>query len=298
MDDRTTFDGLKSQVLEYVVDECHGRDVYLMGESFGGILATEVSLALLSSKEYSIQLRGLILVNPATSYLRSTLYKLGPPVANNDSLPFPLSFLQYIYSLTTQLVPLFLDEGRSFQQLITILSSKGLPAVVNNSQREAYMGRIAFDLANRLKFMPQETLKWRLEEWLATGNELFEDRLKKGELKELYQLKTLIVVGEKDLTLPSVEEAERLSTKVFNDVRVKVVKDAGHASTNGGSLNLIQVIRDFYPRLQTDASSSDGGDTNGANEDLFGLVPRYDNASIGLSPLLYWSEKNYRKRKQ
>ena len=29
--------------------------------------------------------------------------------------------------------------------------------------------RVAFDLANRLKFMPKSTLKWRLEEWLNHG---------------------------------------------------------------------------------------------------------------------------------
>ena len=155
MDDRSTFEELKEAVVEYLMRECRGGSndgpgvLYLMGESFGGILATEVALEL-NRQAYDdfIELRGLILVNPATSYLRSRLYEIGPPIANASD------FL-YVFSLAIRIVPLFLDKGRAMKQLIAILTSKGLPAVVNNPQREAYMGRVAFDLPNRLKFMPK-----------------------------------------------------------------------------------------------------------------------------------------------
>jgi hypothetical protein len=33
-------------------------------------------------------------------------------------------------------------------------------------------------------------------------------------------------------------------------------------------------------------------------DEYFGMEPRYDNATIGLSPLLYWSPKYYRKHRR
>ena len=319
MEDRSSFEELKDAVIQYLFNEVGdntNQAIYLMGESFGGILATEVALEL-SSKDYDIELRGLILVNPATCYLRSALYELGPPVADAEPIFPALADIQYVVSLVTKLGPLFGDEGRFINQLLTILSSKGLPAVVNNAQREAYMGRVAFDLLNRLKFMPKDTLKWRLEEWLLWGSGLFEDRLEMLQtardvddntpggmdtyamLKLSQELRTLIIAGEFDLTLPSLEEADRLSSELFRQSHVHVVPGAGHASTCGGSLNLIQLLRDVFPELK---DGKDGGsmavaenESGGLEKLLHGLEPRYDGASIGLNPLLYWSKAYYRK---
>ncbi|KAL7550802.1 hypothetical protein ACHAWF_014766 [Thalassiosira exigua] len=318
MEDRSTFEELKDAVVDFLLRECQGGGgegglgvVYLMGESFGGILATEVAFEL-NRPTYDgyVELRGLILVNPATSYLRSSLYELGPPIANAQPLIPALAGVQYVFSLVTSLVPLFLDRGRAMQQLITILSSKGLPSVVNNPQREAYMGRVAFDLPNRLKFMPKDTLEWRLEEWLEWGNGVFEDRLGMLQstrdsdddepadidnyalLKVSQELRTMIIVGEFDLTLPSLDEANRLSSEVFRNAFVHVVPEAGHASTCGGSLNLIKLIREVFPETRL---SVNGLQDNASREELHGLEARYDGALIGLNPLLYWSKDYYQR---
>ncbi len=208
------------------------------------------------------------------------------------------------------------------RQLLVMLTSRGLPSVVNNPQREAYMGRVAFDLQNRLQFMPRDTLKWRLEEWLEWGCGVFEDRLDMlhsardmandaaGDvdsyslLKLSQELRTLIVVGEFDGTLPSVDEATRLSTDVFRNARVHVVPGAGHASTCGGSLNLMTLLREVFPEINAIGEGGGGGgrgrmdtdfDGKTENEELHGLEPRYDGASIGLNPLLYWSKVYYRE---
>lgn len=316
MDDRSTFEELKGRVVEYLRRECRGEGgpgaAYLVGESFGGILATEVALELnRPAHGDDVELRGLVLINPATSYLRSRLYERGPPVANSQ-----WGDAQYVVSLLTRLVPLFLDEGRAMRQLITILSSKGLPEVVNDPQREAYMGRVAFDLPNRLEFMPKDTLKWRLEEWLEWGCGVFEDRLEMLEsardmgsaaagdadtyalLKASQELRALIVVGELDLTLPSLEESRRLASEVFRNARVHVVPRAGHASTCGGSLNLMGLLREAFPEVSVHGQNDDGSRATAVlegTEELHGLVPRYDGAWIGLNPLLYWSNDYYRK---
>ena len=323
MEDRSSFEELKEAVIQYLLRECRGEEgraenegscrVYLMGESFGGVLATEIALEL-NRPAYTdyLDLRGLVLVNPATSYLRSPLYELGPPVADARPLFPALNDIQYVVALLTKLVPLFLDEGRAMQQLVAILSSKGLPSVINDPQREAYMGRVAFDLPNRLKFMPKDTLKWRLEEWLEWGCGVFEDRLEmlqsardstddaSGDvetyalLKVSQELRTMIVVGELDLTLPSVEEADRLSSEVFRNAYVHVVSGAGHASTCGGSLNLMELFREVFPETNL-YGSNENGHKGKPSDELHGLEPRYDRAWVGLSPLLYWSKDYYLK---
>jgi hypothetical protein len=227
------------------------------------------------------------------------------------------------------------------------------------------MGRVAFTLFDRIAFMPIETLRWRLDEWLEWGASIFEDRLDMltsvrlsttttttaastttttttttatndnnnidttaapskftndrtvvdnySLLKISQELRTLIIVGEFDNTLPSVEEATRLSNELFRSSAIHVVPNAGHASTCGGSLNLMKVLRGAFPELNTDnnynvdderrrrrrrqqSSSSRIGDENDTpTKELYGLVPRYDNAWIGLNPLLYWSKEYYRK---
>lgn len=64
------------------------------------------------------------------------------------------------------------------------------------------MGRQAFSLPQKLKFMPRETLQWRLEEWLTVGCDSIQR--KEGVLRKvLKQVPVLIVAGEVDNTLPS-----------------------------------------------------------------------------------------------
>ena len=392
---RSTFDELIYYIVNYLLTECkqqsnnndddddnysddidnnnksrhRRREVYLMGESFGGLLAIEVALELQrpSYVNYGIELRGLILVNPATSYLRSKLYRIAPTIIaklnnNNNSNRSFIDDLRYNIALFTRLIPLFVDKGQSLRQLYTILSSHGLPSVINTPAREAYMGRVAFTLFDRISFMPIETLRWRLDEWLEWGASIFEDRLDMltsvrlssttttttttasttttttatndnnnnhttaapsimtndrividnySLLKISQELRTLIIVGEYDNTLPSVEEATRLSNELFRNSVIHVVPNAGHASTCGGSLNLMKVLREVFPELNTDntdnvddetrrrrrqqSSSSRIGDENTPTKELYGLVSRYDNAWIGLNPLLYWSKEYYRK---
>ena len=353
-----------------------------MGESFGGLLAIEVALELQrpSYMNYGIELCGLILVNPATSYLRSNLYKLAPIIVqqnnknksnknktNQESILHPvveiIDNLRYTIAIVTKLIPLFTDNGQSLRQLVTILSSHGLPSVINTPCREAYMGRVAFTLFDRISFMSKETLHWRLEEWLEWGASIFEDRLDMltsvrlsttsssstqtngtndnnretnynnndtsiytttmtndrsvidnySLLKISQELRTLIIVGEYDNTLPSIEESHRLSNELFRNSVIHVVPNAGHASTCGGSLDLITLLRSVFTELNTNndknvddetrrkrrrqqsSSSRIGNENDTPTKELYGLVPRYDNANIGLNPLLYWTKEYYQK---
>jgi hypothetical protein len=285
MDDRSTFEELRDNVLEFLGNVDDERPVYIAGESFGGILASEVTMILLSSENNNDSLKGLILINPATNYDRSVLQERGQPVAKLPSLLYPFWLMN--------LLPLFTDEF-SFSQLLLILSAKALPSVIDTPAREAYMGRVAFSLPTKLEYMPQETFEWRLNEWLATGCEQMKTTL--AELSEVSPLRTLIVAAEKDFTLPSLEEAERLSNLLPNS-NVHVVKGAGHASTCGSRVDMAAVIRSQFPELQgaaNDKRTTMKKEATDGEGPYFGMTERYDGADVGLNPIQYWSGENYR----
>ena len=349
VNDRSTLDELQADVLQYLENECTNdttlssstkkafatsknltlrsmrtdnrkksestrknrqrrRPVFLVGESFGGILASMVAIKLLQEASCTYCLKGLTLINAATCYDRSKLAIEGPKVSQLHDFTYP-------FGLISKLLPLFIDKY-SMAQLLLILQAKGLPSVIDNSCREAYMGRVAFSLPFLLKFMPKETLQWRLSSWLDAGCELLATTDK--PLENLQNLRTLIIAGENDATLPSIAEAERLASILKNSV-VHVVKGSGHASTCGSRVDLAALFRlrfeelrpnkdnkrnnpfNFWqqPRNQTELESL--GRTSMKQEAAmgegvyFGMQPRYDNASIGLNPLRYWSAEYYRK---
>jgi pimeloyl-ACP methyl ester carboxylesterase len=334
-------DGRSASSKKRLSSSSYCRPIYLAGESFGGILASDVAMTILaderndrfnkrktktggaknrsttSAEDVPVNLQGLVLINPATCYDRSQLAVKGPNVAKMPS------FL-YLLGLTSQLLPLFTDEY-SVQQLGLILQANALPSIIDNPQREAYMGRVALSLPSKLEFMPPETLSWRLEEWLQTGTAVARDSI---SFQSFPNFRTLIVVGERDKTLPSIAEAERLANKVMipSQTQIHVVEGAGHASTCGSRLDLTAVMRKRFPELQTtrkkkiqkskqikDLQNNDDAvdgktfyhERNDKRTSMkpeaqerygayFGMTDRYDKADIGLNPLQYWSKTNYR----
>ena len=287
------------------------RPFYIAGESFGGILACDVALELLQDKSLSFE--GLTLINPATCYYRSRLAIDGPVVA--DSHPW------FYYFNLVRLLPLFTDEY-SFDQLLMILRGEALPSVIDDALRESYLGRVAFSLPFVIPVMKQGTLRWRLSEWLEKGSA----RMDEGKLAELADdksLRILLVVGENDGTLPSIDEAERLAG-IFGpkQLDVHVVEGAGHASTCGSRVDLAALFRQTFPALLQQSRQKQNEERTGLRwgrwrrnaagaEEIkeprtkmkpiaakgegkyLGMEPRYDNATIGLSPLKYWDSKYY-----
>jgi pimeloyl-ACP methyl ester carboxylesterase len=294
MEDRSSVTKLCNYVVDFVTEKLkeggEGRSLYIMGESFGGILALEVALAIKNRNKSEdenidkIDFDGLVLINPATCYNQSKLAKSGPPIANGFPLLYPINLMS--------MVPLFTDDY-ALPQLIKILQADGLPSVIDTPEREAYMGRVAFSLPTKLKFMPQQTLKWRLEEWLTSGCNSIQS--KEEIIRDtLGQLPVLIVAGEKDETLPSVKESQRLQNLLEN-AEVHVVNGAGHACTSGSRVDLTALMRkQFIPSSLGRKSMKD--QACNASDEYFGLEPRYDGANIGLSPLKYWSEAYYQRK--
>jgi pimeloyl-ACP methyl ester carboxylesterase len=276
------------------------RPIYIAGESFGGLLASDVALDLIQDKKRfpNLNLQGLILINPATCFDRSQLASKGPAVSTLPKFLYPFGLLR--------LLPLFTDEY-SFKQLLLLLQAKGLPSVIDTPAREAYMGRVAFSLPRKLEYMPQGTLQWRLTEWLEVGCAKMESKLQ--DFSEFPSFRTLVIAGEKDMTLPSIAEAERLANLLPN-CQVHVVEGAGHASTCGSRMDMAAVLRSRFTELQKQKSK----DKSNKREEkkrttmkpvaaegkgaYLGIEPRYDGATIGLNPILYWSKDYYRSVKQ
>lgn len=120
--DRSEFDELVPTVTDYLRAEAKSRPIFLVGESFGGILATAAATR-------GARVDGLVLVNPATCYPRSALAARGPGVAALPSWLYPFGLLS--------LLPLFVDK-HSARSLLEIVLSRRLPAVIDEPRKEAY----------------------------------------------------------------------------------------------------------------------------------------------------------------
>jgi hypothetical protein len=284
------------------------RPIYIAGESFGGILALIVSTLLVQEESNNFCLKGLALINSATCYERSKLAIEGPKVAQFNDWMYP-------FGLASRILPLFSDKY-SMEQMFLILSAKALPSIIDNSCREAFMGRVAFSLPRVLMFMPKETLRWRLSSWLEAGCEWLASADK--PMEKLQNLRTLIVAAENDAALPSIAEAERLTSLLKNSA-AHVVEGAGHASTCGSRVDLAALFRFNFEELRPTTSkqrsnafvfwqqprnvSADESVGRLAMKETaamgkgayFGMQPRYDNAKIGLNPFRYWSPEYYKK---
>ena len=85
------------------------------------------------------EVRGLVLVNPATSYERSNLARFGPICA---ALQGPLLYPLYILSLVG-FAALVLTPTYQAPAFISMLAATKIPTLLNNPYREAWLGRVA-----------------------------------------------------------------------------------------------------------------------------------------------------------
>lgn len=228
VDDRTPLDGLVGILREYLEDEvAHSkpdRPVYVMGESFGGMLAL-----LLAESCGHLCLNRVVLVNPATSFGNSIWASMGdvlprlPPPAY-EVLPFAISPLLGN--------PLNLARRR-------VDETEPLPS------QAAQLVTSLFDLMpvldNLKEILPPRTLEFKLK-LLEEGAGRVDNALLSG-----LQQRVLVIVGDADLLIPSKEESERLRRNL-RTCAVKVVEGAGHALLQEAGVNVNHIIDEmgFY----------------------------------------------------
>ncbi|GIL46719.1 hypothetical protein Vafri_3635 [Volvox africanus] len=223
-EDRTPFHELVESLAQQLEDEVApldpSRPVYLLGESFGGLMALELAQRVSCVDR-------LILVNPATSFDRSPWPSMGPllpalppelyrllPVALSPILSNPLSMAAWNTSKTDPLPQQAVDLLSGLLDLLPELSVSG--------------------------WCSSGTLSWRLQ-LLRQGAEAVNASL--GKVRQ----RTLLLVGELDFVIPSAAEAPRLEAAMPR-CRARVVRGGSHALLQEASVDLVQLLQDedFY----------------------------------------------------
>jgi len=198
--DRTSFRELVRLTAEHLRAEAAGRDplapVYLMGESFGGLLAAAVAA------ECPDVVGRVVLVNPATSFERTPWASLGPVLS---ALPPPL-----YGALPFALAPV-LGNSLSMAAARTSLRSVGLAGALSGalgdparaagqlSELAAALAEMIPSLSGLNELLQPATLAYRIK-LLEQGSAYVRGRLSR------VQQRTLVVCGGDDALLPSAAE--------------------------------------------------------------------------------------------
>lgn len=225
--DRTSYEGLLQILTNFIqsLELPPSLPVYVMGESFGGLLA----LSLASRCPGKVD--RVVLVNPATSFSKSLWPQISPVLLNTPREAYgalPL-LLAPVLGNPINLLQASLDdipEGTSVMDQVT--------ALVNG----------AFGLLNQLPILadilPRDTLAHKLE-LLKQGCEVVE-----GEVADVKQ-RVFVLVGDQDLLLPSEQEGSRLKSRLAR-AHVRVERGRSHALLQEGGVDLVSIMKEegFY----------------------------------------------------
>jgi pimeloyl-ACP methyl ester carboxylesterase len=226
-DDRTDFAGLVAIVVAFLEAEVplHAptRPVYLLGESFGGVLALAAAAAAPGLVDR------LVLVNPATSFgAGASLWPLLAPLL--PGLP----------DAAYRALPLALAPalGNPFSLLAAAL--EGAPADATAGERAGLLAAGAAQLLRQLPLLadllPPATLEWKLR-LLAEGCAAVAPAL--GRVQQ----RALLLVGDADLLLPSAAEGRRLAAALPR-ARLRVLAGGSHAALQEGGVDLVAIMEE------------------------------------------------------
>ncbi|KAL3153931.1 hypothetical protein ABBQ32_013493 [Trebouxia sp. C0010 RCD-2024] len=225
LSDRTPFTGLVDIINAYLEAEVDvddpDRPVYLLGESFGGVLALAVAAAKTDLVDR------LVLVNPATSYEASIWPRLGPVLAK---LP-DAAYTAIPYALSPVLGnPLALAA-------VNVDRSASLPTQA--AQYAEGLQKLIPQLGYLSKILPPAVLQWKLE-LLKQGNAVVKPLLPN------IQQRVFLLAADNDLLIPSKQEGPRLKN-LLPRCRLKVL-NGSHALLQEADVDLAQLMKDvgFY----------------------------------------------------
>ncbi|KAF6251663.1 alpha/beta-hydrolase [Scenedesmus sp. NREL 46B-D3] len=243
--DRSSFEELADTVAAMIRKELEwsdgGRPVYLMGESFGGILCLALAHKLGDAVDR------VVLVNPASSFTNTPWPALG-------------ALLTQLPADVYKLLPFALAPVMS-NPISMALNDVDSRAPLPQQASDLLYGLI--DLAPQLGalrlVLPPETLAWRLQ-LLQQGSTWITPRLKD------IQQRVLVLAGEQDLLIPSKDEAQRLG-KALPRARTKVLANRSHALLQEAGVDLFQLLEaeGFYiserrmSNGRASTNASDGG---------------------------------------
>ncbi|KAK9678112.1 hypothetical protein RND81_11G188700 [Saponaria officinalis] len=225
--DRTSFAELVKLVGGVVKSEhsrSPSRPIYLVGDSFGACLALAVA-----SHHPDVDLV-LILVNPATSFSRSSL-----------QLPVSLLTSSPIQSLFSTGSPFNLVIGDSIKVFIDAVekllgqSQASRDSIEGLSSLSSYLSVIT-------SLFPRNAFLWKME-MLQNGCAYTNSRL------HAIKAQTLILLSGRDTLLPSLDEGERLR-KVLTKCEIRKFNDNGHSLLLEDGIDLVYILKgaSYYRR--------------------------------------------------
>ena len=157
-DDRSTFLEMATFVMQSMKTLFPGRPVVLVGESFGGLLASYLALRVEQTK-----ISNLVLINPATSFGRTRWETLGPLIANTGRA-FPLVGMATLLSTAV--------DGDQFQRI-----GRKMMSTINSTDSAVKLLNNMFDSAKEITtLLSPKTLNWRLSKWLGEGSFIMEKK--------------------------------------------------------------------------------------------------------------------------
>lgn len=231
--DRSTFAEIKASVKARVREaKARGREVYLMGESFGGIVV--LSLGMDNSEPDAMPDR-IVLVNAASCFDRTPLGRLSEWIIRLPEPFFSLAWLPAVFMLFDNGMFGNIAEGVS-----KTLAGKDIevPRILDAEDRQAFVKRVFPKILEKMR-LRSDDLRWRLKEWLLPGCKEVNPRLKD------VQVPVLAVAGTADLLLPSLEEALKFEREIA-DCTVRLVEGAGHAGVLDHRADLLKMIQSCW----------------------------------------------------
>eukprot|EP01025_Chloroclados_australasicus_P007168 TRINITY_DN12288_c0_g1_i1.p1 TRINITY_DN12288_c0_g1~~TRINITY_DN12288_c0_g1_i1.p1 ORF type:complete len:714 (+),score=35.25 TRINITY_DN12288_c0_g1_i1:137-2278(+) len=226
--DRTSFTDLIAIVKEYLVlaaqQSTTDRPIYLFGDSFGGVLAMAVAV------ECKDIVDRLILVNPASSFPRTPWKQLAPilgAMVTPQTYPFlpyvSIPFFGNMYGLVSHRIQ---DSSDPLQKLLQL--------------REGMLEQLP-ELDALKSLFPLDCIQWKIK----LTDEGCQYMTSQGYRH--IQQRTLILVGDQDLVLPSKEEGDRLKS-VLPRAKVVHFPECAHTLMLEQGTDVVKVIKEngFY----------------------------------------------------
>jgi pimeloyl-ACP methyl ester carboxylesterase/1-acyl-sn-glycerol-3-phosphate acyltransferase len=215
------------------------REVILVGESFGGVLALSAAMALTKRQSSSMTLKGLVLVNPATSFDETNWENLVPLLTSLRHLESgnltPLT-LPTPYSIVGSMALAATVPDRSqFSGIVDFILQS-----VTSSSPESLLSASSDGLSILSEYLSPLLLERRVLNWLPVGTAVVNNAQRLSKLN----VPTLIIGGTDDNMLPTKTEVNRLG-KLLPDCVKMEVSGAGHFVLDT-RVNLTEIILDSH----------------------------------------------------
>ena len=215
--DRSSFLVVAQTVLRRLTE--FDGPVVLVGESFGGLLASYVC-----TRE-GANVDKLVLINPATSFDRTAWSTIVPFIAGTGNA-YPLVGATALLATAVQPQQV-INIGRDISSRIDSVDSA-----------LSQLNGMWKSVQSIIEVLPPQTLQFRVRNLLGVGSFLMRDRY------QLIKTPTLVVTGGSDRLLPSRDEGRRLKRKMSGapEVDIRSFRDRGHAILDG-TLDLADIMR-------------------------------------------------------